>query len=119
MRRRDGTGERIDCGVLIVPENRDEPGSRPIRLPVVVFRSRATTPAPDPLVFVTGGPGNSKVARRRSGRQLPFLDERDYILLEPRGARYAQPALECPAINELEGEIAAGRLGGVPRRPRW
>lgn len=104
--------ERIDCGVLIVPENRDERGSRPIRLPVVVFRSRATRPAADPIVFVTGGPGSSNVARRRSGRQLPFLDERDYVLLEPRGARYAQPALECPATNELKGEIAAGRLGG-------
>ncbi len=104
--------ERVDCGVLIVPENREKPGSRGIRLPVMIFRSRSATPAPDPIVFVTGGPGNSNVAGRRSAKGIPFLDERDYILLEPRGARHAQPALECPRTNEIKGEIAAGRLRG-------
>jgi pimeloyl-ACP methyl ester carboxylesterase len=106
------TDERIDCGVLVVPENREKAGSRLIRLPVMLFRSRAATPAPDPLVFVTGGPGNSNVARRRSGRQIPFLDERDYVVLEQRGAREAQPALECRAVNEIKGAVAAGRLAG-------
>jgi pimeloyl-ACP methyl ester carboxylesterase len=108
--------ERIDCGVLVVPENRDKADSRLIRLPVVIFRSRAITPAPDPVVFVTGGPGGSNVAGKRSGKQIPFLDLRDYVVLEPRGARYAQPALECPATNELHRETAAGRLGGAERQ---
>jgi hypothetical protein len=49
-------GERIDCGVPLVPENRGKPDRRTIRPPVMVFRSRSTSPAPDPLVFVTGGP---------------------------------------------------------------
>ena len=49
------------------------------------------------------------VARRRSGKGLPFLDERDFILLEQRGTRFAQPALECPAINALAAEVAAQR----------
>ena len=101
--------ERIDCGALFVPENRDKPGSRAIRLPVMIFRSRSATPAPDPLVFITGGPGNSSVAGRRSGKEIAFLDDRDLIVLEQRGARFAQPALECPEINRLKGEIAAGR----------
>lgn len=104
--------ERIDCGALLAPENRERPGSRTIRLPVMIFRSRAAAPAPDPVVFLTGGPGNSGVARRRSGKNIPFLEERDYIVLEQRGTRHAQPALECPATNALKGEIAAGRLGG-------
>jgi pimeloyl-ACP methyl ester carboxylesterase len=105
-------GERIDCGALIVAERRGTATSRTIRLPVVIFRSRAEWPAPDPLVFITGGPGGSNVAGRTSGRRNPFLDERDYILLEPRGARHAEPALGCPAVNDLTGEIAAGRLPG-------
>jgi pimeloyl-ACP methyl ester carboxylesterase len=105
-------GERIDCGALFVPENRGKPASRTIRLPVMIFRSRSATPAPDPLVFLAGGPGNSTVARRRSGKQLPFLDQRDYVLLEQRGTRYAQPALECPATNQTRAEISAGRLRG-------
>jgi pimeloyl-ACP methyl ester carboxylesterase len=87
-----------------------------IRLPVEIFRSRSSAPAPDPLLFMAGGPGGSTVARRRSGKGLPFLDDRDYILLEQRGARFAQPALECPAVNALTAEVAAGRLRGGARR---
>ena len=102
--------ERIDCGTLLVPENRAKPKSLSIRLPVMIFRSRAATPARDPVLFMPGGPGLSAVAGRKSGNDLPFLDERDFIVLEPRGARRALPALECPEINVLTGEIAAGRL---------
>ena len=105
-------GERIDCGALFVPENRRRTGSRLIRLPVMIFRSRSSSPAPDPILFLTGGPGNSGVAGRRSARAIPFLDERDYIVMEQRGTRYAQPALECPAINAIKVDIAAGRLRG-------
>jgi pimeloyl-ACP methyl ester carboxylesterase len=111
-------GERIDCGVLTVPENRSRTDTRSIRLPVMIFRSRAATPAPDPVLFVPGGPGGSGVAGRKSARGNILLDDRDFIVLEPRGARHAQPPLECPAINALKGEIAAGRLRGVAARDR-
>jgi hypothetical protein len=49
----------VECGYLTVPENRAVPGGRTIRLPV--FRATATSPdpAPDPLVYLTGGPGAS------------------------------------------------------------
>lgn len=106
------TDERIDCGTLVVPENRAKPSSREIRLPVMIFRSTAADPRPDPVVFLTGGPGNSNVAGRKSGKGLPFLAERDYVVLEPRGAKRAAPALECPRTNALTADIAAGRLPG-------
>jgi pimeloyl-ACP methyl ester carboxylesterase len=106
-------GERIDCGALFVPENRVRPGSRTLRLPVMIFHSRSIAPAPDPLLFMSGGPGNSTVANRRTGKGNAFLDERDYILLEQRGARYAEPALLCPEMDRLEVEIAAGKLRGA------
>lgn len=106
-------GEGVTCGVLIVPENRHKPHSRMIRLPVAVYHSRARRPAPDPVVFLPGGPGGSALASPLSPRENPFLAERDYVLLEPRGARLAQPALECPAINRLRGSISAGHLRGA------
>ncbi|RKH15096.1 alpha/beta fold hydrolase [Corallococcus sp. CA053C] len=106
-------GERIDCGLLVVPENRHKTDSRSILLPVMIFRSRAAKPATDPVLFMPGGPGGSAVQHRNSGKGNPFLDERDYILLEQRGAKFAQPALECPEINALKGEQAAGRLRGA------
>ncbi len=104
--------EKIDCGVLIVPESRAASDSRMIRLPVLIFRSRAPKALPDPVMFLTGGPGNSALTGQRSGRSNPFLDARDQVLLEPRGARLSQPALECPEINALKAEISAGRIRG-------
>lgn len=106
-------GERVDCGVLIVPEHRGVAGTRAIRLPVVIFRSRSASPRADPVLYMAGGPGGSTVDGRRSGKGLPFLEERDYILLEQRGARHAQPSLACPETNALTAEIAAGRLRGT------
>lgn len=102
--------EKIDCGTLSVPENRAVADSRMIRLPVIIFRSRAPEALADPIMFLTGGPGNSALTGQRSGRSNPFLEARDQILLEPRGARLSQPALECPEINAAKGEISAGRL---------
>jgi pimeloyl-ACP methyl ester carboxylesterase len=110
--------ERIDCGMLVVPENRSLSDSRLIRLPVLIFRSRAAAPAPDPVMFLTGGPGNSALTGQRSGKTNPFLEARDQVLLEPRGARLAQPALECPQINATKGEIAAGRVRGEAAETR-
>jgi pimeloyl-ACP methyl ester carboxylesterase len=107
------TDERIDCGLLVVPENRGRADSRMIRLPVVIFRSRAETPANDPVIFLTGGPGNSAVSGQRSGRNNPFLELRDQVVLEPRGAKLAQPVLECPEINALKGQITAERIRGA------
>jgi len=48
--------ETIDCGVLIVPENRAVADSRMIRLPVMIFRSRAAQPLADPVMFLTAAP---------------------------------------------------------------
>lgn len=103
-------GERIDCGMLVVPENRARPDSRLIRLPVVIFRSRSATPASDPVIFLPGGPGVSALNGQRSGRGNPFLEERDQVLLEPRGGKLTEAPLECPAINALKGEIASGTM---------
>ena len=102
--------EKIDCGILSVPENRSVPYSRMIQLPVLIFRSRAAQALPDPVMFLTGGPGNSALAGQQSGRSNPFLEARDQVLLEPRGARLSKPSLDCPEINALKGEINAGRV---------
>jgi pimeloyl-ACP methyl ester carboxylesterase len=104
--------ERIDCGTLVVPENRSVADSRTIRLPVIIFRSRSAQPAPDPVMFLNGGPGNSSLSGQRSGKNNPFLEVRDQVLLEPRGAKLAGAPLECSEINALKGDIVAGRVRG-------
>lgn len=99
-------GERIECGVLSVPENRRKARSRTISLPVMIFRSTAAAPAADPVVYLPGGPGLSSIDGRTTGKGNPFLMERDLILLEGRGNKFARPSLSCPDINVLRAQNA-------------
>jgi hypothetical protein len=48
---------KTECGYLVVPEDRTQPDSGMIRLYAVVIPSVSDNPKPDPLVFLSGGPG--------------------------------------------------------------
>jgi pimeloyl-ACP methyl ester carboxylesterase len=93
-------GAEIECGYLVVPEDRGQPDGRAIRLAVAILKSRADNPAPDPVVFLAGGPGASALRRVGGWLDTPFLENRDFVLLDQRGAGYSEPALNCPEINE-------------------
>ena len=74
------------------------------------MRSSNPQPAPDPVVYLPGGPGGSALNTARYGFAYPFLQHRDFIIFEPRGAKYSQPALNCP-------EVAAARIEDSIRQP--
>lgn len=87
-----------DFGMLAVPENRRQTGSRLIHLPVV--RVRATRPlATEPVFYLFGGPGASNV----SGHQLLdwFYEDFDAVYVGYRGVD-GTVALDCP---ELRGSL--------------
>lgn len=92
-------GARAECGYLVVPEDRSNPDSRTIRLAVAILKSRSEDPAPDPVVYLAGGPGGSALGEAGLGFGSPFLDDRDFILLEQRGTRYSEPWLDCPELD--------------------
>jgi pimeloyl-ACP methyl ester carboxylesterase len=93
-------GERVECFSLIVPENRSRKSGKTIRLPVIILKSDNADPKPDPVLRTLGGPGGSSL-RMVSGRRFsPWLKDRDMIVFEQRGTKYAQPALECPEVGE-------------------
>ena len=104
--------DKTECGMLTVAENRSNPEARAIRLPVVIFRSHAAEPPRDAVLFMVGGPGGSSVANLQSSRDIIFVEDRDYVVLEQRGARKAEPPLECPEIAAPKTEINAGRIKG-------
>ncbi len=104
--------DKTECGILTVAENRSNLKARTIRLPVVVFRRRAAEPPRDAVLFMVGGPGASSVANLHSSRDIIFVEDRDYVVLEQRGARKAEPSLECPEIAAPKIEINAGRIRG-------
>ena len=93
---------KIDCGVLFVQEDRSEPNSPLIQFPVAVIRSSNPKPAPDPVVYLNGGPGAYSLDN------LSFLPtlfkevwaDRDLIVFDQRGAGYASPSLNCPEADD-------------------
>ena len=95
---REPQGVIVQCGNLVVPEIRTDPDSRMIKLHVMVFGTASRDPAPDPLLYLAGGPGSSIV--ETSLYQLPFflrfLEERDVIVFDQRGVGASEPALDCP-----------------------
>ncbi len=98
-------GERIECYVLIVPENRDQPQGREVRLKVAVLKAKRAL-APDPLIYLAGGPGEAPLIASSAGAD-PLAEggwwndtaairrKRDVIILSQRGAGGATPNLDC------------------------
>jgi len=107
---------KVDCGVLVVPENRSRPGGRTIRLQVAIMRSRAAKPAADPILFVQGGPGLGAIVPQLAAPYFePFLRTRDVILLDQRGTGYSKPMLSCPEVDRA----AATAYPNAPTRSAY
>lgn len=102
-------GEKVVCGFLTVPENRSKRRGKTIRLPIVILKSDAPAPKPDPVLRTLGGPGVTSLKMINSRRYSPWLKERDMIIFEQRGTKFSQPSLECPEVNETT--ISAVKLG--------
>jgi pimeloyl-ACP methyl ester carboxylesterase len=106
---------RQETGWLVVPERRfPAPAGRTIRLPFIILKSRSGSPRPDPVLYTAGGPGGSTLFRARFFSRSALLDERDVILLEQRGNRFADPALLCPEIDAALRSGWGSRLNGEP-----
>lgn len=93
-------GATVVCGEYQVPENRSSPNGRMIRMPFAILHSQNPNPMPDPVVFVSsGGPGGSSLDALSAYVNSAYLQERDFIFVEQRGNKYAEPALECPEVQ--------------------
>jgi pimeloyl-ACP methyl ester carboxylesterase len=105
----------LKTGYLVVPERRFLAATdRTVRLPFIVMKSRSASPRPDPVIFTAGGPGASTLFRIRILRRTPLLDDRDVIVFEQRGTRFADPALMCPEIERAVRSGWGTRLNGDP-----
>jgi pimeloyl-ACP methyl ester carboxylesterase len=97
-------GSDFSCGYLTVPENRAKPSGRQIRIAVARARGASLDRKPDPVVWLTGGPGYSALA------DAPFLVKvgvnanRDVIFIDQRGTLHSDPRLSCPEIDAFQEE---------------
>ena len=95
-------GETILCGIVLLPEDRSDPASPLIEIAYAVITAQSATPAPDPLVYLEGGPGGSALSSFDLWLESPFRQNRDIILIDQRGAGFSFPRLNC---WEVETEI--------------
>lgn len=94
-------GPEFSCGFLVVPENRDRPDGRTIKVAVARAKAESPNPKPDPLLYLTGGPGGSGLLLGNGLVAMGLNRDRDLIVIDQRGTLSSQPALTCHEIGEF------------------
>ncbi|CAN5655546.1 alpha/beta fold hydrolase [soil metagenome] len=97
----EGTPEKVRCGTFEVYENRHTKKGRKISLKVVVFPATGPERAPDPFVYVPGGPGSSATedAPYFSPQFAKIREHRDLLFVDQRGTGGSHP-LNCNFFND-------------------
>ncbi len=101
-------GVDVECGSLTVPEDRSQPDGNKVKIKFAIFRSNASNPKPDPIVYLAGGPGEHALESASlvfETRFAPLTANRDLIIFDQRGTGYSEPSLECPELIELAYEV--------------
>jgi len=87
-----------DCGTLVVPENRADPESRLIALPVTRIHARSDHPG-EPVFWLEGGPGLTNMEFPEASR---LTETHEVILVGYRGVD-GSSVLDCPeVVSELK-----------------
>ncbi len=91
--------DRVRFAYLTVPEDRDRPEGRQLKIAVSILQAKNENATKDPIVFLSGGPGGKTFTgfERLHGHYL--RQNRDLILLDFRGIGHSQPAL-CPQLED-------------------
>ena len=88
-----------ECGYLIVPEVREKPNGRKLKLAVAIYRAKKPSGAP-PLLLLHGGPGgNGGIRGKWPPLQYSLARNRDIVIFDVRGAGLSEPQL-CPGFYE-------------------
>ena len=107
----------VNCGYLIVPEDRTADPSHTIKLAVAVYHSQSQNPA-EPVIFLQGGPGAEAVQLSADDYKVlvaPFLSKRDFIVFDQRGTGLSQPALNCDELTKLYSQDMHGLIPASTR----
>ncbi|MGD2157847.1 MAG: alpha/beta fold hydrolase [Anaerolineales bacterium] len=112
-RFRDAYQYDMECGNLIVPEDRANPQGPTVKMHVAIIKSSSSNPKPDPVIYISGGGGANHLdgyVRYMRGGGTEIIRERDYIMYNQRGAKYASPYLFCPGFTELNWDFAGKEI---------
>lgn len=98
-----------ECGSHTVPEDRSVADGRVIELAVAVLPATTRSRVEDPLVFITGGPGQSALESfvTARGAFMRINRSRDIVLVDQRGTGRSN-RLACPLAEDVEEPPGAG-----------
>ncbi|MGC9358669.1 MAG: alpha/beta fold hydrolase, partial [Anaerolineae bacterium] len=102
-------GADVQCGAVILPEDRESSELGQVHLEVSVYAGEETAEAP-PFIYLSGGPGGAAVEDLSQAYEWfikPLLAHRDVIAFDQRGIGLSEPNLECfeyvqAAASDLE-----------------
>lgn len=117
------------CGWLTVPENREQPSGKQLRLHVAVIPSLRLEPAGDPLFVLSGGPGQaaSDFYISIAPALARIRRDRDIVVVDQRGTGRSN-RLDCEFPEESDitfsdpkqiQEISRACLAKLPGDPRY
>jgi len=86
----------VRCGYLTVLENRAKPDGRRIRIFVMRAPAVSATPKPDPIVYLSGGPGGAGSFEVAFMVKHGLNADREVIFVDQRGTHRADPLVACP-----------------------
>jgi len=92
----DGVSYPAEVGTLVVPENRNDPASRQIEIPVIRILSTGENPA-EPVFLFAGGPGDPNIWKHPP---VWLLEHHDIIMVGYRGVD-SSVSLDTPEYVEV------------------
>lgn len=110
-------GETIICGTVSVPENYDDPDGNRIPLSYALLKASGDSPAPDPVIFLHGGPGSGELLTLSTFVEdfATVRQDRDVVVFDQRGAGFSNAPLDCAMeLIEREEEITDAVAQAAP-----
>jgi len=97
----------VECGFIVVPEDHSHPDGPTIRLAVAVVKDHSDEHQPDPVMLLSGGPGEKIMANAPAMAQIlaAVYQHRDLIIFDQRGVGLSEPALECPEWEKMNFDL--------------
>jgi pimeloyl-ACP methyl ester carboxylesterase len=110
-------GQTVICGRVDVPEVHGVEESRRIGLAFAILKARTQSPAPDPLVYLHGGPGSGTV-KDLGSIVVPIFDQfrarRHLVTFDQRAAGISSDMVTC--LDTLGANIVSLMApGAVPQ----
>jgi pimeloyl-ACP methyl ester carboxylesterase len=101
---------KATCFYLVVPENRHRPTGRTIQLMVAEYPAHSAEKRADPIVYLSGGPGDIAPLEVNGLIAADFISDRDILVVSQRGTMFSQPALTCASADNFDRELLGLRF---------